>query len=1043
MRTELPRPFMGPSDVFVERSASLGGAAGGRIRISADCSDTVRSLQERVLARWNVAPCRQLLSFVDCKSLEVVHLEPEERNIRTGATIRQRCFGEFRIASGSSLLLTDFTELRTLDLSCCRIDQVESRGMTVRQLEQLLAFARKNCWQEDNGTVIGWVDGDRQSLTFGQSLSPETLNFYQAVDWVLRPACYESRCSFVELISRSAEKQKPAWYVSHSFIDPITQLVSCLKEHVQLRGFQDKTPYWIAAFSLDQSAVDFGPSSVSVGEGAGAHQMPFCFRVLRCCDGFVLFLGENGRAISRSWCCMEVSLALEADLSRRRTSKSSLLFDVAAIDDGAVVLIDSRSPAKFDDRHHNGLEWLCKAKREIKFPLSIIRRCLSADLRGTQASKDQDWRWILNFVASGGDGRECDKDPPAEHEEYARMNRKLRAAAAAPGLLHAVKNGDSILVAQLGEALRADETRTSVHLNFAGCDSELNDDRLAEVVAALHPGLSEVGLVAYGCRSLTDKCMQRLAQVLPRRLTTLHLGFFMCGKIGDTGARHLAKVLPSTLTTLRLDMAWWGCGDEGVADLAKALPNSLKVLELSLNATAVTDKGIKRLAQERPKWLHRLDLSLQNTKVSNDGIKDIAMSLPPCLGSLRLDLYKTKVTDDILARTKSIKAMRSWQKEVSPEAYKQHAQAAAAHAERVEREKLAAERAQRRPSSAVVGSSKSRPSSAVSAVHKDDYLHFSQGRGGSRPGSAVVHGTASRRWSSVPSPYTAMLGKLMQDSDVPLVPREHGGDGRRHSVWGIRGVPGSRPPTAPRSGYPDRGPAMPSCADQDAGGDKDHATGVSEPPLDGRSDIFEPVAGAAGPASALEHRGHRTVPPVLPGDLAHRGHRAAAPGPAIDLDNIGDVLHCGALGAISRSFCEDDAADESPHDGYALSRSRHTIAPSTGAVASFSVSEECKPAPAEFTSEQQGRKLSRNGSKTASLGAIPQLQRDTRKAGGDAREGRASSVPHRSRAGKRIVPSHLDCGSGGVSGVSTPAATPKSVVDYPVARGRSTGLLRS
>ena len=48
-----------------------------------------------------------------------------------------------------------------------------------------------------------------------QALTPVLVTMYDTCSYVLKPATYFFRCSFVELISEDEAPKKPDWFASH------------------------------------------------------------------------------------------------------------------------------------------------------------------------------------------------------------------------------------------------------------------------------------------------------------------------------------------------------------------------------------------------------------------------------------------------------------------------------------------------------------------------------------------------------------------------------------------------------------------------------------------------------------------------------------------------------------------------------------------------------------------------------------------------------------------------------------------------------------
>ena len=176
----------------------------------------------------------------------------------------------------------------------CPIPATELRGITLEQLESLLDFLRDMAphWYETYGPGTG------SALSYGD------FNLYHAAHWVIRPATAGyggAGCSYVELVANAAEAQRPAWFVSHAWSEPVPRFVACLRKHAAVRGLGATDPYWICAYANNQHVLDEEISEDPC-------QTSF-YRAMKLCCGVLLILDINATAMTRIWCCFEESIA--------------------------------------------------------------------------------------------------------------------------------------------------------------------------------------------------------------------------------------------------------------------------------------------------------------------------------------------------------------------------------------------------------------------------------------------------------------------------------------------------------------------------------------------------------------------------------------------------------------------------------------------------------------------------------------------------------------------------------------------------------------
>ena len=95
-----------------------------------------------------------------------------------------------------------------------------------------------------------WCEAHEASPNYGNSLDFETFNLYHASFWVIEPATLDhgrEGCSYVELVAVSMDDQRPKWFVSHAWLEPIVRFMRCLKQHALLRQLSPQSAYWVCA----------------------------------------------------------------------------------------------------------------------------------------------------------------------------------------------------------------------------------------------------------------------------------------------------------------------------------------------------------------------------------------------------------------------------------------------------------------------------------------------------------------------------------------------------------------------------------------------------------------------------------------------------------------------------------------------------------------------------------------------------------------------------------------------------------------------------
>ena len=138
-----------------------------------------------------------------------------------------------------------------------RISRTELRGITLTQLEQLVAFISEHAHL--------WCETFEQSPDFGRPLEANSLNLYHAVHWLIAPATSQEKISFVELVAQSALEQYPQWFVSHAWCEAIFRFVTCLRHHALLRSLSNHSAYWVCAYANNQHKLKDCPDICHFG----------------------------------------------------------------------------------------------------------------------------------------------------------------------------------------------------------------------------------------------------------------------------------------------------------------------------------------------------------------------------------------------------------------------------------------------------------------------------------------------------------------------------------------------------------------------------------------------------------------------------------------------------------------------------------------------------------------------------------------------------------------------------------------------------------
>jgi len=117
----------------------------------------------------------------------------------------------------------DFSEL-TPEAGALRISNVDRRGINFDQLKKLLVYVKKRCDSED--AVRGWYDHRS-----GEQLFYKKMTLSQVHHWLIHPLSLRHQCSYVEAVAKKEHAQLPAWFVGHSWDEPMVNFVRRVMKH--------------------------------------------------------------------------------------------------------------------------------------------------------------------------------------------------------------------------------------------------------------------------------------------------------------------------------------------------------------------------------------------------------------------------------------------------------------------------------------------------------------------------------------------------------------------------------------------------------------------------------------------------------------------------------------------------------------------------------------------------------------------------------------------------------------------------------------------
>lgn len=501
--------------------------------------------------------------------------------------------------------LVDYSELMNSKRSPCWIPDTAYRGMTLQQLHEVLGFMGHQ--------AFAWHEARRHSPSYGCRIPEEKFNLYHASYWIINPATQGYGlvgCSLVELIAEDAELQKPRWFVSHAWLEPITLFVANLSRHAHVRQLELDTAFWVCAYANNQHHLE-----ADVGENPRRSSF---YRAMQRCEGVVLLLDDQATPFRRIWCCFEEAIAVEKRNGTERRHK--LLLDVCATDADGVAHVITDGLAGIENQMVPLLGLHHKTCREMTFPMHILQKGLRINILSATASHEADRTRILNSIAfPHARLEELSATPPQEHEKYQTVNCALSAQFALASWCNSILQGWD--PTPLAKALVLDTSRRMVQLSFTGC-IRLYDSDLAMLVNHLPLSL-EVLRLDLGFTSLvTLEPLERLGQC--NSLVHLELRFPGCKHLESMAGLGVAL---QEMSQLRLLALWFSklMNLESIEGLDEALPKltSLECLAMNLDrcpkvplaARKALYRGVKSLKRRQgilESWVHIQDVDQDN-----------------------------------------------------------------------------------------------------------------------------------------------------------------------------------------------------------------------------------------------------------------------------------------------------------------------------------------------------------------------------------------------------------------------------------------------
>ena len=293
----------------------------------------------------------------------------------------------------------------------CEIPDCAERAVTLEQLQELASYVQE----------VSEADFLKNR---GTTVTSDAVNLYVINDAFVMPLTQQFKCSWVELVATGP--QLPRWFVSHWWGTPFPQTVSLLAFHT-LQRHLELSPYWICTFANNQHDLS--------GLSGQLRHTPFVQAILRC-EGTVVLLDWDVTPFDRVWCVLEnfVSTTWAREEKTHFYDIACWLPSNTALHGGKAV--PAKPTLKMDRGELGAEESVDDETTGGAFPLRVAVKGVTVDISKAKASREDDKRKILHFIA-GTPEEEWSTSPPSECEAFTSMNSRVRRTFAAGALYKA------------------------------------------------------------------------------------------------------------------------------------------------------------------------------------------------------------------------------------------------------------------------------------------------------------------------------------------------------------------------------------------------------------------------------------------------------------------------------------------------------------------------------------------------------------------------------------------------------------------------------
>jgi len=442
--------------------------------------------------------------------------------------------------------------------------QVEDRGITLRQLRAVWANIVRRCEDER------WMDDE------GNLLTPETVTFYDANKYIIKPFTVGSKNAFVSCLPSTAGTQPPRFVASCWFGETMANFISCIEQLVRDfgsnmydeddqrgGGMTADTPIWVCAFASNQWQLANSLTFDSKKSGFVKAMQVTNGRNITILDG-------KGKIFSRIWCIYELFLTLgdaqesiavsdpEVDVNEEKSgmwaiyTAQSHMYEYGKKKENRDAVGIIAGGATSDDSLAEKTE-----ARERAFPFSLMLQSFVVRVESAQATNELDRVRILNSIV-GRVGDALNDHPFVTHEQYDEVNYTLKAlfASVQSNLQAASRDSDEVWMKILLALSKGNKGSMGFWFDFEEDGWRgLTADRAIQLVAHLPPTVTDlwINYASFG-KGFVEAVIQHVAVSSSLRELNLRNTVVSGKEEGRELGVRLADVLSTnnTITSLNL-----------------------------------------------------------------------------------------------------------------------------------------------------------------------------------------------------------------------------------------------------------------------------------------------------------------------------------------------------------------------------------------------------------------------------------------------------------------------------------------------------------